>query len=122
MVKMQETLKMVIVVRSDLDMGRGKIAAQVAHAAVSAALQAREQRRRDFDRWLAHGQMKVVVKVSGLEELLALKGTAESKRILTAAVEDRGLTQVDPGTVTCLGLGPASEPILDQVTGRLKLL
>ena len=61
-------MKLVLVVRTDLGMGRGKIAAQVAHAAVAAVLAT--SRSRDFAAWLAEGQPKVVLKVASAEQLL----------------------------------------------------
>ncbi|HDD60639.1 MAG: peptidyl-tRNA hydrolase [Thermoplasmata archaeon] len=114
--------KMVIVVRSDLDMGKGKMAAQVAHAAVSAAYSAWTRRRELFKRWYAEGQRKVVVKVPSLKELLQIKKEAEEGGIITALVTDAGLTQLPPGTVTALGIGPEREGIIDDITGHLKLL
>src|SRR5205823_10278617 len=60
--------KLALIVRADLGMGRGKIAAQVAHAAVAAVLAT--SRSRDFAAWLAEGQPKVVLKVSSAEQLL----------------------------------------------------
>jgi len=35
---------------------------------------------------------------------------------------DRGLTEIDPGTITCIGIGPDEERVLDKITGNLKLL
>ena len=64
--------KQVIVIRTDLGMSKGKIAVQVAHAAVSAVEQARRHQLTWLRAWLREGQKKVVVKVPGSEELLAL--------------------------------------------------
>ncbi|MBI2183920.1 MAG: peptidyl-tRNA hydrolase [Thaumarchaeota archaeon] len=114
--------KQVIVVRGDLKMGRGKTAVQVAHAALAAAEEARSRKREWFDRWLQEGQAKIAVKVSSLEELLELKRRAEQKRLPVALIEDRGLTQLPPSTVTCMGIGPAPSDELDPLTGDLKLL
>lgn len=114
--------KMVIVVRTDLDMGKGKMAAQVAHAAVSAAYTAWRSKGELFRRWFAEGQRKVVVKVSSLSELLQIKREAEAAGVVTALVTDAGLTQLPPGTVTALGIGPDKEGLIDSITGHLKLL
>ncbi len=114
--------KQAIVVRTDLNMGKGKIAGQVGHAAVLAS---EETRRRHVDwwkTWFEEGQCKVVLKVSSSSELEEIERKASSLGILTAVVQDRGLTQLEPGTVTCVGIGPAPGHLVDRVTGTLKLL
>lgn len=114
--------KMVIAVRKDVRMGPGKVAAQVGHACVNLALMERNQRRKDFQAWLGEGQGKVVVKVAGLKELYELKEAAEDRGLPTTVIQDAGHTQVEPGTVTCLGIGPGASKDLDPVTGHLPLL
>ncbi len=114
--------KLVIAVRSDLDLSRGKIAVQVAHAAVMATLEAKARHRKWFAEWIAEGQKKVVVKGGSLPELRALQAKARSVHVPTALVEDAGLTELPPGTVTCVGIGPGPNAIVDQVTGHLPLM
>lgn len=114
--------KLVIAVRSDLELSRGKMAVQVAHAAVMAALQAKAKHRKWFSEWYAEGQKKVVVKAEGLEELRALESKARSFGLPTATVDDAGLTELPPGTTTCVGIGPGPNPLVDRVTGQLKLV
>lgn len=111
------TLKQVIVVRSDLKLGKGKLAAQVAHASLTAA--DKSPWKQD---WLSQGQKKTVVKCSGEKELLGLMRQAASVKLPNALIEDAGLTQIPPGTKTCLGIGPAPEHEVDKITGKLKLL
>jgi len=109
-------------VRRDLGLGRGKIAAQAAHASLNAYLGAARLRPDWAEAWLRGGQKKVVLAADSLEELLAVKESVERDGIPTALIEDAGLTQVEPGTVTALGIGPAPAELIDKTTRRLKLL
>lgn len=115
-------VKMVIAVRKDLDLGKGKIAAQVAHAAVSCALKAEKKEKKTFRRWMDGGQKKIVIRLANQQELLDLKTRADSAGLITEAIYDAGHTQVDPGTLTCVGIGPADSKDLDPITGSFKLL
>jgi PTH2 family peptidyl-tRNA hydrolase len=103
-------------------MGTGKIAAQVAHAAVMGAERTRERKPEWFEAWFEGGQAKVVVKVKGMNELMEVRKRAESLRLPVVQVQDSGLTQIPPGTTTCIGIGPAPAEIIDKVTNDLKLL
>jgi len=114
--------KMVIAVRTDLEMGKGKIAVEVAHAAISALEEARRLHNDWVDAWLNEGQCKIAVKVGSDNDLVILNEEAASLGLPTALVRDRGLTQVPPDTATCLGIGPAPAEIIDKMTGHLKLL
>ena len=113
---------MVVVVRKDLKLSPGKMAVQVAHAAVTCAVQTRKNNLRWFRSWYSEGQKKVVVKADNMKVLYELKAIAESLGITTSLVQDAGLTEVPPGTVTCLGIGPGPNPEIDKVTGSLSLL
>jgi PTH2 family peptidyl-tRNA hydrolase len=114
--------KQVIVVRTDLGMSRGKIAVQVAHGSVSAAEQARIHKQDVWKAWLREGQKKVAVKVSSEEELIELRRQAIDHSLSFALIRDAGMTELPPGTVTVLGIGPAKSEVIDEVTGELKLL
>lgn len=114
--------KQVIVFRSDLKLGRGKIAAQAGHAAVSAAEEARKRHKNWWDAWLFEGQRKIAVKVKDEDELLELEEQAKELGLPNALIIDRGLTQIPPDTVTCLGIGPAPAEKVDRLTGDLSLL
>lgn len=114
--------KLVVAVRSDLKLSPGKVAVQVAHAAVTCALQCRERDRRTFDAWFAEGQRKVVVKVSSKEEIFELQRQAQAKGLVSSVIEDAGLTEIPPGTVTCVGIGPARETEIDPLTRKLQLM
>jgi peptidyl-tRNA hydrolase, PTH2 family len=114
--------KQVIIVRRDIKMGTGKIAAQVAHAAVMGAERVKTSRREWFRDWFAAGQAKVVVKVSSIEELMAVRKRAEELSLPVVQVQDSGLTQIPSGTITCVGIGPAPSGLIDRVTSELTLL
>jgi peptidyl-tRNA hydrolase, PTH2 family len=115
-------MKQAIVVRNDLKMGKGKVAAQVAHASLSAAEAAQQRKPGWYSGWKAEGQAKIVLKVESEEELNQLFQKAKSVGLPASLIQDRGLTQVEPGTVTCLGIGPGPDPEIDAITGKLKLL
>jgi PTH2 family peptidyl-tRNA hydrolase len=115
-------MKMVIVVRGELRLTTGKIAAQVAHAAVNLACQSEARAPAAFEAWSRGGQKKIVLTSPSLEDMMTLEREARARRIPTTWVEDAGLTEVPPGTRTCLGLGPAPTATLDAVTGKLDLL
>ena len=114
--------KQVIVMRSDLKMGKGKIAAQAGHAAVSAAEEARRHFQNWWKTWLEEGQCKIAVRASSEKELRGLEEEAREQGLPHALISDRGLTQLEPGTVTCLAIGPAPSRRVDEITGKLKLL
>lgn len=114
--------KQVIVVRRDLGMGTGKLAAQVAHAAVMGAEKTKHTNPEWFEEWFTMGQAKVVVKVQSMSELVDVRKRAELLHLPVVQVQDSGLTQIPPGTSTCIGIGPAPSDLVDRVTNDLKLL
>ncbi|MEM2117562.1 MAG: peptidyl-tRNA hydrolase Pth2 [Candidatus Bathyarchaeia archaeon] len=113
--------KQVVVFRSDLRLSKGKIAAQAGHAAVSAAEEARKHHKAWWENWLSEGQCKIAVKVKSEKELLELEKQAKELALPCALIVDRGLTEIPPGTVTCLGIGPAPVEKVDRLTGALPL-
>lgn len=112
-------MKQVILVRQNLNLPKGKLAAQVAHASVSCFNKTNFFKRK---KWLATGMKKVVLKVKDLTELRKYNQYAKDAGLKTALIADAGRTTVDPGTITCLGIGPAEEDEIDAVTGNLKML
>ena len=114
--------KQVVVFRSDLEMSKGKIAAQAGHAAVSAAEEARKHCKEWWKAWIKEGQCKIAVKVKSEKELLDLEKQAKELALPCALIIDRGLTEIPPGTITCLGIGPAPAEEIDKITGMLPLL
>ncbi len=114
-------LKQVIAIRSDLGMGKGKIGAQSAHASLGAYEKALKQKPEWVEEWKNSGQTKVVVKVGSEKELLEL--FERVRKILPAAlIKDAGRTQIEKGSATCVGIGPAPENEIDKFTKDLKLL
>lgn len=109
--------KQVIVVRQDLKLPKGKMAAQAAHASVGALLKSHKD---DIKKWQEQGMKKVVLKVKDEEELLDYKKKAEDAGLVVSLIEDAGHTVVKPGTITCFGIGPAPEQKIDKITGNLK--
>jgi len=101
-------------------MGRGKIAAQVAHAAVAAALAS--VGGADFHRWIESGQPKVVLRVPSAEALADIVRRAGEAGLPVEQVHDAGRTQVMAGTLTCCAIGPAGADQIDAVTADLSLL
>ena len=113
--------KLVIVVRTDLGISKGKMAAQVSHAAVNCSLQSKKSDFSNFKKWYADGQKKEVVKTINESSLRQLQQHASDISLTNSLITDAGLTEVPPGTVTCLGIGPATETKINEITGKLSL-
>ena len=113
--------KMVLVVRTDVGMGKGKIAAQCAHAAVMCYKKGLHEAPDMIERWEGAGVTKVCVKVDSEEALLELAAKAREAGVVHGVVRDAGRTQIAAGTMTVLGLGPAPLHTMHQITGHLKL-
>lgn len=111
-------MKQAIVARTDIGMGTGKLAAQVAHASLSAY---EDTDRRTRTEWKGSGQTKIVLKGDSENTLFELADKAEREGIPHAIIRDAGRTQLDPGTVTALAVGPGDERVVDRVTGDLSL-
>lgn len=109
--------KQAIIVRKDLKLSKGKLAVQVAHAALLAAEKSSWKKE-----WQEKGQKKIVLWCNDLKELLYLYGEAKKAHLPCALISDAGLTEIEPGTKTCLGIGPAPEEKIDKITGNLKLI
>jgi len=114
--------KQVIIFRKDLNLSKGKIAAQAGHATVSSAMEARIHNRNWYKAWIMEGQRKIAVKVKNEKELLKFKEYAVDLGLPNSLIVDKGLTEIPAGTITCLGIGPAPSEKIDRLTGELKLL
>jgi PTH2 family peptidyl-tRNA hydrolase len=121
-----EDLKMVFLVREDLKLGAGKIAAQVAHAAVSLYDEICENGkpyyRQALENWNEFGAKKIVLRAKDLEDLKSVKAACKKKGIPCSMIADAGRTQIEPGTITVLGIGPEESKKLDIITGEFKLM
>ena len=117
-----EDVKMVLIVNNNLKMGKGKIAAQVGHAAVSSTLKSGKETPDLLESWLASGQKKICVKGNDADHLLELEKLASTEGILSTKIHDAGHTQIPSGSLTVLALGPDIESLLSSITGDLKLL
>uniref|UniRef100_A0A8C2F7R2 Peptidyl-tRNA hydrolase 2, mitochondrial n=1 Tax=Cyprinus carpio TaxID=7962 RepID=A0A8C2F7R2_CYPCA len=113
--------KMILVVRTDLKMGKGKVAAQCSHAAVSAYKQVQRRNPELLKQWEYCGQPKVVVKAPDEDCLLELLSHAKEVGLAVSLIQDAGRTQIAPGSRTVLGVGPGPADLVDKVTGHLKL-
>ncbi|EAW10491.1 aminoacyl-tRNA hydrolase PTH2 [Aspergillus clavatus NRRL 1] len=118
-----EEVKLVLVVRTDLGMTKGKIAAQCSHATLACYkyLIAHNPQSPILRRWERQGQAKIALQTKSEEELQLLQAQAMSLGLCARVIQDAGRTQIASGSRTVLGvLGPRS--VVDQVTGHLKLL
>jgi len=120
----KEECKLVLVVRTDLGMGKGKIAAQCSHATLACYTYFLSHAPKSpiLRRWQSLGQAKVAVQCKNEEELLTLQAQALSLGLCARIIHDAGRTQIASGTATVLGVGPGPKSVVDMVTGGLKLL
>lgn len=114
--------KLVLVVRSDLGMTKGKIAAQCSHASVECYKAAVEYNPKMAKLWLMTGQKKVVLGIANGDGLQELSKLSKSHKVLSCIISDAGATQVKSGTPTVIGIGPDSSDVIDKITGHLKLI
>lgn len=111
--------KQVIVLRTDLDISKGKLAAQACHASVESVLRSDSK---TVQKWRESGAKKVVLKVGSETELKKIQQLAAKAKLVSVLISDAGLTQLKPGTKTAVGIGPDAETKIDKITGKLKLL
>ena len=109
--------KQCLILRNDVKMSCGKKCAQAAHASIGAFESADKTLRKS---WQAEGQKKVVLKADSERTLFEIKVIAERAGISTSLVQDAGMTQIPPGTITALGLGPGKSEDLDKITVRFR--
>ncbi|KAF7920853.1 uncharacterized protein EAE98_008882 [Botrytis deweyae] len=119
-----EECKLVLVVRTDLGMTKGKIAAQCSHATLACykTISRQPANALILRRWEREGQAKVALQVKSEDELQILQAQAISLGVVAEQIADAGRTQIASGSHTVLGIGPAPKSVIDQITGKLKLL
>lgn len=123
--------KQVIVIRKDLNMRKGKIAAQAAHASMKALLDLGIKDKAGIRipfindamiEWLNGAFKKICVYVNSEEKLINLYNKAEEKRLIRSIIIDNGLTEFHGvPTKTCIAIGPECSEVLDEITGDLPL-
>ena len=114
-----KNLKQIIIARMDLQLPKGKLAAQAAHASVDAVLKSDPSMVKT---WCKQGMPKIVLKVKDEKELLLYFQKAKDDKLTTSLITDAGRTVVEPGTKTCVGIGPDDEEKIDKITGKLPLM
>ncbi|KUJ13181.1 PTH2-domain-containing protein [Mollisia scopiformis] len=119
-----EPCKMVLIVRTDLGMTKGKIGAQCGHATLACYKHflKNDPKSTILRRWEREGQMKVALQVKTEDELDMLQAQAISLGLVAEVIADAGRTQIAAGSHTVLGIGPGPVSLIDQVTGQLRLL
>ncbi len=109
--------KLVVVMREDLKLSKGKACAQTGHAVLDCFLRSDDSKLlRD---WMDEGGKKVVLKTQKLEDIFSLNEAAKRAGLVTSVIKDAGHTEISPGTVTCIGIGPDKEDKIDKVTKDL---
>ena len=135
--------KMMIVMRRDLKMRKGKIAAQAGHACVDVILMALKKEGRldnitvtedgaelladdkeatPLSEWFEYGCAKICVYVDSEEELMEIAEKAKEKGVLVSVIIDAGMTEFHGvPTKMCLALEPLPAETADGITGNLPL-
>jgi len=111
-------MKQVILVSKALKLSKGKLASQCSHASVEAVLKSDKKKVEEWRKF----SKKVILKVEDEKELLKFKKSADENKLINALIKDAGLTEIPPGTITCLAIGPDEDKKIDKITGKLKML
>ena len=113
--------KLVLIVRNDLKMTPGKVAAQCSHATLKAFRESKRSCPKILKKWEMNGEPTVVLKVDDEKSLLALASRASKVGLTVSLIKDAGRTQIAPGSTTVLGLGPGPVGLIDHISGHLRL-
>ena len=110
--------KQVIVIRCDLKMSVGKLVSQSCHASYSVI---KKVSKKKLEKWEKQGQKKIILKTD-LQGIKSLEKKCKKLKIKYSLITDAGLTELIPGTITAIGIGPDEGENIDKVTGSLPLL
>jgi len=112
-------MKMVILVRKDLKLPKGKLASQCSHASVEAVLKSNKFK---ILKWRSEGSKKVILKVNSLKDLKKYQNLAKKAKLKTVLIKDAAKTFFKKPTYTVLAIGPDQDEKIDKITGKLKML
>lgn len=114
---------MVLCVRNDLKMGKGKVAAQCCHASLGAIREINSVNHKDqYVEWVKDPERKIItLKIDNEKILRDLELKAKQLDINCYIQVDAGMTQVAPNTATVIALGPEQDMILNPITSHFKL-
>ena len=112
-------MKLVIFMRTDLNMSRGKMAVQAGHAVAHIMMNSHPD---DIETWFENAQVKIVLPVNSLEEMIDIRDKVDSRGLPYHVVHDAGRTEVEPNTPTCLAVGLAKSKRIDKITSGYKPL
>lgn len=120
---LNDEVRLAICIRKDLKMTKGKTIAQSCHATLACFRSLNNSLNGPMllDKWIQRGQAKITLQIDNEEHLQELWFKAKELGVMACPIRDAGRTQVEPGTITVIGIGPAPKSVLDQITGDLKL-
>ena len=110
--------KVVVLVRTDLEMSAEKVAAQVGHAAIAAY---RQGKPTEVQTWQSTGEALIVLKANSQQMMAVLGKRAQEAGLDVNSIQDAGRTEMEPGSMTVMAIGPAEVSRIDAVTDRLEL-
>lgn len=120
--KNKDSYKMYVIVRSDLGMESGKIAAQAGHAFLGAYRNALKSRPNAVESYNQTNETKIALRIKGLVQLMKVHNTLMNTNFPFVLIKDAGHTVFDEPTITCIGLGPVRESEVTDFIKRLQLL
>jgi len=109
-------LKQVILIRKDLELSKGKLAAQACHASLKTYRKSKKKNPKETNDWIDQGGKKIILWVKKKKKI----EREIPKKIPKTSIKDAGYTELEPGTLTALGIGPWEEEELDKYTGDLE--